>query len=133
MGSGAVRVIFYILYFIITVIFIWLAVANRGQISISLSPLDYAIDLPLFFVMMIGLFLGVLALGPVQAWKRWRLAQALRKSEKKRAVLEAEIASLTAERDQLKSALRPADEAIEKAQETGSGLIDYKDEKAGST
>lgn len=126
------RIIFYILYFALSVVFIWLAVANRDQVSINLTPLEYAVDLPLFFVMIIGLFLGVLALGPVQAWRRWRLIRALKKSEKRNETLEAELSSLIAERDQLKTALRPVDEAIEKAQEARPELIDFKDEKPGN-
>lgn len=110
------RFIFMILYGALGLIFIWLAVANRGPASISLAPLDYAIDLPLFFVMVIGLFLGVIALGPRNAWQRWRLRRDLKKAQAQSLKLAKELELVTAERDQLKAQVRPNDQKIEAAQ-----------------
>lgn|GEM_PF-718172 len=119
------RFIFYILYALLALVFIWLAVANRGPASISLSPLDYAIDLPLFFVMIIGLFLGVIALGPGNAWRRWKLQRQLKKAKHENAALKSELEKVATERDLLKASVRPDDPKIEAAQ---SPLIEQKAE-----
>lgn len=120
------RFIFYILYALLALVFIWLAVANRGPATISLSPLDYAIDLPLFFVMIIGLFLGVIALGPGNAWKRWKLQRQLKKAEQENTKLKSELEKVAAERDILKADIRPGDPKIEAAQ---APLIEQKAEE----
>lgn len=119
------RFIFYILYAFLALVFIWLAVANRGEATISLSPLDYAIDLPLFFVMIIGLFLGVIALGPGNAWRRWKLRRELKKAQAQNTRLSKDLESITAERDMLKAQIRPDDPKIEAAQ---APLIEQKAE-----
>jgi uncharacterized integral membrane protein len=58
---------------------IWFALANRSLVTFSLDPFNldepqWAVRLPLFIVVFIGIFLGMLAGGAIVWWGqgRWR-------------------------------------------------------------
>jgi len=58
---------------------IWFALANRSAVTVSLDPFTggaslWAINLPLYVIVFIGVFLGMLAGGAVVWWGqgRWR-------------------------------------------------------------
>ena len=58
---------------------IWFALANRSLITVSLDPFagttsPWTIDMPLFVIVFIGIFIGMLAGGTVVWWGqgRWR-------------------------------------------------------------
>lgn len=114
------RIFAWLIYTLLALLFIWLAVANRAVVTISLSPLDYAIDMPLFFVVVLGVALGFLILGPIGAWKRWRLRRQVKRLESEKAKLEKNLADMTAERDRLAGVVREGDQRITAAQNTGA-------------
>lgn len=63
----------------IAAITIWLALANRSFVTLSLDPLNldeprWAVALPLFIVVFIGVLIGMLLGGAIVWWGqgRWR-------------------------------------------------------------
>ncbi len=72
------------------------AVANRAAVTIDLDPLPFALDAPLYALVMAAVFAG-LVVGGVAAWltggKRRREIRRLKRNLK---MLESEVASLRA-------------------------------------
>ncbi len=72
------------------------AVANRAAVTIDLDPLPFAVEAPLYAVVMAAIFAG-LVIGGVVAWlaggKRRREVRRLKRNLK---MLESEVASLRA-------------------------------------
>lgn len=63
----------------VAVITIWLALANRSLVTLSFDPLNmaeprWAVQLPLFIVVFIGILAGMLVGGAIVWWGqgRWR-------------------------------------------------------------
>lgn len=80
----------------IAIVFIAFAIANRAAVAISLDPLPFVLQPPLFLLVFAAIFLG-LAVGGLIAWGkalRWRrlAAERLRQVQK----LEARPASAAA-------------------------------------
>ncbi len=72
------------------------AIANRGPVEVSLDPLPYARDVPLYMVAMGGLAIGFAA-GAVAAWLAGHSARrGLRLGRARIASLEGEISRLRA-------------------------------------
>jgi len=60
----------YILWIVsipLTVVAVVFAVANRGKAAIDLWPLDMTVDIPLYLIVLVSLFVGFL-LGGIVAW-----------------------------------------------------------------
>ena len=79
----------------IIVLVMAIAVANRGAVTFSLDPFDQAspalsVDLPLFLIVLVSVFLGILV-GGVGAW-----AQARRKNAAKALEIRETAANLPA-------------------------------------
>lgn len=79
----------------IIVLVMAIAVANRGAVTFSLDPFDQAspalsVDLPLFLIVLVSVFLGILV-GGMGAW-----AQARRKNAAKAAEIRETAANLPA-------------------------------------
>jgi uncharacterized integral membrane protein len=97
-----VKLLAWLFYLVLGAATIWLAIANRHDVTLSLAPFDYAIDLPLIFVVFLGVLIGFIAIGPWSAWRRWRLKRRLKKAEARIATLDDALAAMTAERDRLR-------------------------------
>lgn len=74
-------------------------VANRGAVTVSLWPLPYLVDLPLYLVFFIGLFTGLVLAGVIGVIKRARSFTRARRAEKQAQRLQAEVDSLEQELD----------------------------------
>lgn len=83
---------------VVTVLFLTFAVSNREVVNISLFPLPYAADLPVFLLSIICFALGVIIGGIIMSFKfskSWRQAR----SEHKRVeALENQISAMRSER-----------------------------------
>ncbi|GAB4145864.1 MAG: hypothetical protein Tsb0016_16030 [Sphingomonadales bacterium] len=95
--------LFSIFYLLLGVIVLLLAVANRELVTLKLTPLPYQLQMPLILVVLLGVLIGILMVGPGAAWRRWRLQRQLAKAQARAAKLEATVASITAERDRYRS------------------------------
>lgn len=51
------------------------AVANRSLVTLSLDPLPFAFDLPLYLALMLALILGILIGGVASKISSWRSAR----------------------------------------------------------
>ncbi|MEM6681215.1 MAG: hypothetical protein AAF607_03145 [Pseudomonadota bacterium] len=116
------RLISLSFYLVLGAVCIWLAVANRQFVIVSLAPVDQAIEMPLFFVGLFGVLVGVLAIAPAALLKRFLLNRKIKKGVKRIAVLERERDALMAERDALAAQVRPEDKAFVDAQRGQTGL-----------
>ena len=66
---------------------IWFALANRSSVLLSLDPFAgnesaWAISMPLFVIVFIGVFIGMLAGGAVVWWGQGRWRREARKTRK---------------------------------------------------
>ncbi len=92
------RIINVVLIAAVSVIFILFAVNNRLIVTISLFPLPYEADLPLFILAILAFALGVITGGLIISLK-FSKARRLARAEHKRVVaLENEITALHNER-----------------------------------
>lgn len=95
------KVIFWIVFSAIAIIFIAFSVTNRDIVTIDLWPSPYVIDLPLFGVALVALFIGFLW-GGIIAWvyggkTRQRVRNLYRRTESDKrelAVLRQKVAKL---------------------------------------
>jgi len=93
------RIISYLIWAVLAVIFVTFAVANRHLVTVSFDPFDstdpsVAATLPLFAVIIVALALGVIA-GGTMTWFRqrhWRRAARLHEADARDA--RAQLASL---------------------------------------
>ncbi len=79
---------------LIGVVVIWFAVANRELVAVTLDPLPFGLELPVFAVAFAALMIGFVA-GAVVAWiggRKWRKLARARKREV--ASLSREVARL---------------------------------------
>ncbi len=84
---------------IVAVVVVLFIVANRGKVEISLWPLPYLVDLPLYLVFFIGLFAGMVLAGAIGVIRRARSFARTRRAEKESRRLQAEVDSLEQELD----------------------------------
>jgi len=115
-----VRAFSILFYLLIALVCIWLAVANRDYVTASLAPVDQILELPLFFVGLFGVLIGVLAVAPAAVVKRFVLKRKLSKAHKAIAALEKEREDLAAQLDGLAAQVRPEDKRQEAAQLSGA-------------
>ena len=103
------RVLRRSLVFLGAIVLILFAVSNRGTISLSLWPLPFLVDLPLYLLFFLSLFIGFL-IGGCAAWiAGGRDRGELRRRRRQIEALERELAvtqSQLEDRPQLES--RPA-------------------------
>jgi uncharacterized integral membrane protein len=77
MGPGMIRIIRYVLLFLVTLALLVVALANRGIVEVRLLPeglaaltgLSWTVQLPMFLVLFGGIAIGVLV-GFVWEWAR---------------------------------------------------------------
>jgi uncharacterized integral membrane protein len=80
-------------------ILILLAVSNRDTVALTLWPLPFLVDLPLYLILFLGLLLGFL-IGASAAWiAGGRVRRELRRRRRRIEALERELAATQAELD----------------------------------
>lgn len=77
-----------------TVLLVSLAVVNRHLVVLSLYPIPYEIELPLYLFSVIFFLMGLLAASSSGFFLRLSRRRELRKSKKQIHALESELASL---------------------------------------
>lgn len=90
--SRIVKLIFWIVLLPIAVVLIAFAIGNRAPVTVRFDPLPFAIDMPLYAVGLIGIFIGLLS-GGIMTWLRggrWRKLARERQHDKEQ--LERELA-----------------------------------------
>lgn len=102
---------------IVAAVVVLFIVANRGKVEISLWPLPYLVDLPLYLVFFIGLFAGMVLAGAIGVIRRARSFARARRAEKESRRLQAEVDSLEQELDAGAPGSSPAGNEPEKEPE----------------
>lgn len=112
------RLLFILLIIMpLALVCIWLAVANRDLVTVSLDPLPIVLPpIPLFFVMLAGVLIGIVSVLPSASVKALWLRRKLKQSQKAMAALQSDHAALLAERDDLAARVRPEDARFVEAQ-----------------
>ncbi len=85
--------------FLFAAVVVLFIVANRGAVTVSLWPLPYLVDLPLYLVFFIGLFAGILLAGVIGMVRRARSFARARRAEKEARRLQTEVDALEQELD----------------------------------
>lgn len=95
------KLIFWIVLFVIGIVFIAFSVTNRDIVTVDLWPSPYSVDLPVFGVALVALFIGFIW-GGIIAWvyggkTRQRVRNLYRRTESDKrelAVLRQKVAKL---------------------------------------
>lgn len=95
MVSWVMRIFNLAAFLIFTAFCIIVAVSNRAVVSFSLDPLPFSSDLPLYWLLFMGIFIGLGAGALVVIGKSIKQAQQYHKQAKKIRALENQIAELT--------------------------------------
>ncbi len=109
------KVLRWIAGLLVTVIVVAFALANRGKVAVGFDPLPYALDLPLY-VVVLGALVGGVLFGVVLQWLLGQRTRQLARNRRRRiAALEEEVAGLRRQLDrrpleELPVSLPPADE-----------------------
>lgn len=82
----------------ISIVFIVFAVDNREMVHVSLFPLPYMADMPLFLFAILVFFVGAMAGFLCSRVKAHKLAVKLKAEEKRVAALQNQLDGLMAER-----------------------------------
>lgn len=95
------RVLSFILWAVIGLVFIVLAIANRQPVDISFDPLPIMLPgIPLIAVFFAGILLGLVAAAIVTSLKRFGSHRRAVKAEKSAASLKGEVEALERELDE---------------------------------
>jgi putative membrane protein len=91
------RSLFWIFVLLVAALLALFAVSNRAGVALSLWPLPFLVDAPLYLVAFGGAVLGFLA-GEVAAWiAASRRRRELRRQRRRIAALEAELRATQAQ------------------------------------
>jgi len=83
------------------------AVANRQTVSLSLDPLPWTVDIPLFAVLYAGIVGGLLIGVAAEWWRERRVRRAAREAKAAAAALQRENAALKSGQAALPVSPRP--------------------------
>lgn len=103
------------LLLVLAVICIFVAIANREEVTVVLGPVALP-HIPLFFVFFAGLVMGIIVIGLRAGVSKIALRHKLSKAHKAISALQDERDALAAERDSLAARVRPEDELLKRAQ-----------------
>ncbi len=86
-------------FILITLVFVAFIVANRHGVMISLAPLPYSAELPLYIVLFAGIFIGFMFAGFVGVIKRLQGAVEHHGLKKESGRLKQQVENLEGELD----------------------------------
>ena len=81
---------------ILGIVLLVFMLSNRGAVTISLYPLPYEIDMPLFLVFVAVFLLGLFFGGIVGRWRGFALRHRLKEAELRISALKKEVAATKA-------------------------------------
>lgn len=101
------RVLFRLAMLAVAIVLAVFAVSNRGTIALGLWPVPDVVELPLYLLILACLLIGFVA-GEIAAWtagRHWR--REVRRSARRIASLERELAAVRADREPVSSRAEP--------------------------
>ena len=91
------RILFWIFVLLVAAVFALFAISNRAGVALSLWPLPFLVEAPLYLIALGGALLGFL-LGELAAWiAASRRRRELRRQRRHIAALEAELRATQAQ------------------------------------
>lgn len=91
-----VRRLFWALF---SLALIWLAVANRHGVTVSVAPLDIPeFNMPLYLIFFVGILVGLILAAGVTGWLRLRAFTKRRKVERRADRLTEQVSELSEQR-----------------------------------
>ena len=95
------------------ILLVFFSVNNRQEVTISLEPFGYLPGVPLYWLLFMGIFIGLAAAGAVTGWLRLKGFAERRKAERRATYLEGQVSALS--EDAHKQRARDAHEAASDA------------------
>jgi len=93
-----------IIWILVALTLILFAVSNRHIVEISLLPFQYAVTIPVWGVLFLGIFIGLLISAFVTGWFRLKSFTKRRKAERRVDELDAQVNALAEDTHKLKAA-----------------------------
>ena len=85
------KLLFWLLVAPVAVIAGFLAVANRAVVTFSFDPLPFAVDLPLYVLVLVSAFLGLVAGAGAMWWRDGKVRRLARQRRRDRDRLAHEV------------------------------------------
>jgi len=102
------KLISWVFVALLAIAVITLSVGNREAVSFSLFPLPFVMDIPLFILILLGGFIGVL-LGAFRTWMaNGKLRQKNRAQAQEILKLQGDLSRVTAEKASVQAPEQPA-------------------------
>ncbi len=95
----------FIVLLLLALVFIIFCVVNHGPVTISLFPVPYSFDIPVFVLALLSMAFGVMITGVVMNIKLLKNYSSNRKTIQRMQAVENEIKALRSEREQSLPAL----------------------------
>ncbi len=90
-ARASVKIVIRIVTVLAVMVAVVLAVANRQMVTFSLDPLPFEVDLELFWIILISVFIGALIGAGTVWWRDGRVRRRARQTRREVARLEAEL------------------------------------------
>ncbi|MFC4349208.1 lipopolysaccharide assembly protein LapA domain-containing protein [Kordiimonas lipolytica] len=105
-----------IFWFALALLLILFSVSNRQHVVLALEPFGaLSVSVPLYLVLFLGIFVGLLIAGGVTGWLRLKGFARRRKAERRAGYLEDQVSALS--EDVHKAHARSAHETVRSATE----------------
>ncbi len=95
MARSLLKLIRHTFWFSLAACLILFSVNNRQLVDVSLFPLEGDYAIPAFFLIFVGIFIGLLAAAGVTGWLRLKAFTRRRKAERRANELEGQVAALS--------------------------------------
>lgn len=106
MIAGPLKFLRYLFWFLLGLLLILFSVNNRHDAEISLTPLLSDIPaIPVYFILFLGIFIGILITGLSLNWLRLKGFTKRRQAERAATNLESQVSSLSEDLHKNKAAL----------------------------
>lgn len=94
MAKSLSRLIRRLIWILIGLSLVFFAVNNRGDVSLSLEPLAGSYNIPVWWVLFAGIFIGIAVTSAVASWLRLEGFARRRKAERRADYLDSQMASM---------------------------------------
>lgn len=82
-------------WFVFGVLLVFFSINNRQEITISLEPLGYLPSVPVYWLLFLGIFIGLAAASVVTGWLRLQGFAERRKAQRRSQYLEGQVSALS--------------------------------------
>lgn len=95
MGQSLISLIRRLLWIVIGAFLVFFSVNNREWVDLSFSPLSFSLSVPLYSLLFVGIFLGLMLAATVTGWIRLKGFARRRRAERRADFLEDRVSALS--------------------------------------